>query len=54
MSIKLHFFRSHLDDFLENLGAVNDVQGDRFHQDLKIMETQYQGRFDKHMIADYC
>ena len=43
MSIKLHFWNSHLDQFPENLGAVSDEQGERFHQDLKIMEERYQG-----------
>ena len=54
MSIKLHFLNSHLDQFPENLGAVSDEQGERFHQDLKIMEERYQGRWDKSMMADYC
>ena len=39
---------------LEDLGAVSDEQGERFHQDLKIMEERYQGRWDVHMMADYC
>ena len=29
-----HFLFSHLEKFPENLGAVNDEQGDRFHQNL--------------------
>ena len=33
---------------------MNDEQGDRFHQDIKEMETRYQGRWDIVMIADYC
>ena len=53
MSVKLHNLYSHLDRFPENLGAVSDEQGERFHQDLKTMEERYQGRWDKHMIADY-
>lgn len=54
MSIKLHFLHSHLAEFPENLGAVSDEQGERFHQDLKTMEERYQGRWDVHMMADYC
>ena len=53
MSIKLHFLNSHLDQFPDNLGAVSDEQGERFHQDLKIMEEHYQGHWDKSMMADY-
>ncbi|XP_072257829.1 uncharacterized protein [Pyxicephalus adspersus] len=54
MSIKVHFLHSHLSNFLENLGAVSDEQGERFHQDLKVMEGRLQGRWDVHMMADYC
>ena len=54
MSIKLLFLFSHLDYFPENFGDVSDKQGERFHQDIKIMEERYQGRWDAHMISDYC
>ncbi|KAI6651376.1 hypothetical protein LOD99_5343 [Oopsacas minuta] len=54
MSTKVHFLYSHLDKLPENLGAVSDEQGERFHQDLMTMEERYQGRWDRHMLADYC
>ena len=54
MSIKFHFLHSHLDCFPENLGALSDEQGERFHQDVKEMEERYQGRWDAIMLADYC
>ena len=54
MSIKLYFLHCHLANFLENLGVAGDEQGERFHQDLKVMEERYQGRWDVHMMADYC
>lgn len=54
MSIKVHFLHSHIDKFPSNLGAVSDEQGERFHQDLRVMEERYQGRWDTHMMADYC
>lgn len=54
MSIKVHYLHSHLNCFPENLGDVSDEQGERFHQDMKIMEERYQGRWDVHMMADYC
>ena len=44
MSIKVHFLNSHLHQFPENLGDVSDEQGERFHQDLMVMEERYQGR----------
>ena len=45
---------SHIDRFPEKLGATSDEQGERFHQDIKEMETRYQGRWDAAMMADYC
>ena len=43
MSLKVHFLDSHLNYFLENLGAVSEKQGERFHQGIKEMEKRYQG-----------
>ena len=43
MTIKLHFLHCHLANFPEDLGAVSDEQGERFHQDLKIMEKTLSG-----------
>ncbi|GFU38630.1 uncharacterized protein TNCV_1495621 [Trichonephila clavipes] len=54
MSIKIHFLHSHLDRFPQNLGDFREEQGERFHQDLRTMEECYQGRWDSHMMADYC
>ena len=54
MSIKLHFLHSHLSEFPANCGDVSDEQGERFHQDLKVIEKRYQGRWDTSMMADYC
>ena len=50
----MHFIHSHLKNFLENCGDVSNKQGERFHQDIKLMEEKYQGRWDKIMIAVYC
>ena len=46
MSIKVHFLHYHLDRFPANCGNVSDEQDERFHQDIKEMETRYQGRCD--------
>ncbi|UYV72415.1 hypothetical protein LAZ67_9003037 [Cordylochernes scorpioides] len=43
MSLKIHFLHSHLDFFLDNLGAVSDEHGERFHQAISSMEKRYQG-----------
>ena len=54
MSIKVHFLHNHLNQFPANCGNVSDEQGERSHQDIKEMETRYQGRWDSRMMADYC
>ena len=33
---------------------MSDGPGERFHQDIKEMETRYQRRWDAAMMADYC
>ena len=54
MSLKMHFLHSHLEFFPPNLGDVSDEHGERFHQDISLMESRYQGRFDSNMMGDYC
>ena len=54
MSIKVHYLHSHLSEFPANLGDVSEEQGERFHQDVKVMEERYQGRWNCNMMADYC
>jgi hypothetical protein len=49
MSLKLHFLDSHLDFFPENLGAVSDEHGERFHQEIRTMEKRYQGKWNEAM-----
>ncbi|UYV80326.1 hypothetical protein LAZ67_18002425 [Cordylochernes scorpioides] len=54
MSLKIHFLHSHLDFFPENLGAVSDEHGERFHQAISSMEKRYQGKWSPAMLADDC
>ena len=54
VSLKMHFLHSHLDFFPPNLGKVSDKQGERFHQDISIIEGRYQGHFDANMMGDFC
>jgi len=54
MSLKIHYLHSHLDRFTYNLGEFSEEHGERFHQDMKVMEDRYQGRWNTHMMADYC
>jgi hypothetical protein len=53
MSLKIHFLHSHLDFFPQNLGAVSDKHGERFHQDV-VMGKRYQGKWSVNMLSDYC
>jgi len=53
MSLKIHFLDSHLDFFPENLGAVSDEHGERFHQQMKEIERRYHGFWDAAMMGDY-
>ena len=53
MSLKLHFLHSHLDFFSDNMGDISEEHGERFHQDIKTMESRYSGRWDTAMMGDY-
>jgi hypothetical protein len=53
MSLKIHFLESQL-DFFHNLGEVRDEHGERFHQDIMIIEKRYQGKWTSSKLADYC
>lgn len=54
MSLKLHFLKSHLDNFEENLGDYSDQHGERFHQDIKVIERRYKGKDYRNMLGDHC
>lgn len=54
MSLKMHFLKSHLDYFSENVGAFSEEMGERFHQDFHEKEKHYQGKWNEEMMADYC
>jgi hypothetical protein len=41
MFLNVHFLDSHVDFVPENLGAVTDEHGERFHQDISNMERRY-------------
>ena len=40
MSVKMHYLFSYMNRFPENLGSMSNEQGERFHQDLKEMDTR--------------
>ena len=53
MSLKLHFLHFYLDFFRDNLGNVSKEHGEKFHQDIQMMEKRYQGRWNEAMMGDY-
>ena len=54
MSLKMHFLFSHLDFFPLNCGGVSDEHGERFHQDISVMEHRYKAKWSADMLGDYC
>ena len=36
------------------MGDVSDEHGERFHQEIKIIEERYQGNVSPAMMADFC
>ena len=53
MRIKLHYLYNHLDKFPNNPGDFNEDKDEIFYQDMKLIEEMYQGRCDRHIMADY-
>lgn len=54
MSLKVPFLMSHMDFFPDNMGSVSDEHGERFHQDISVMEKRYKGKWSAAMLADFC
>ncbi|GBN31576.1 hypothetical protein AVEN_40865-1 [Araneus ventricosus] len=55
MSLKLNVFDSHLNFFPQNLGAISDEHGERFHhKDISMFEKRFSGRWNRSMLAEYC
>lgn len=51
MSLKMHFLHSHMDFCPNNLGAVSDEHGERFHQYIT-MQNRYQWHFNTKVMRD--
>jgi hypothetical protein len=54
MSLKLNFLYPHWIFFPENMGAVSNKHGERFHQEFSQTENRYGGKLGPNMLADYC
>jgi hypothetical protein len=44
MSLQMYFSFSHLAFFPLHCGGVSDEHGERFHQDVSVMEQRYKGK----------
>ena len=53
MSLKIYMMHSHLDFFSENMGAVSDEYGERFHQDIAAIDKRFKGKWSENVLADY-
>ena len=53
MSMKVHMLDAHLNEFKENLGAYSEEHGERFHQDIKDIESRYLEQYNGNMVGDY-
>ena len=54
MSLKMHFLFSHLDFFPLYCGDVSNEHGERFHQDISVMQHRYKGKWSAAMSGGYC
>ncbi|GBM27675.1 hypothetical protein AVEN_95339-1 [Araneus ventricosus] len=54
MWFKVHFLHSYLGFFPQNLGAVSEEHGERFHQDIAQFERRFSGKWNASMLAEYC
>ncbi|GBN96993.1 hypothetical protein AVEN_58281-1 [Araneus ventricosus] len=53
-SLKLHVLDSHLNFFPQNLGTISDEHGERFHQDISMIEKRFSERWNRNMLTEYC
>ena len=54
MSLKIHVLHSHPNFSPPNLGAVSDEHGERFHEYITKMESNYQGKWNPGIMGDFC
>lgn len=53
MTPKVHYLHQHLDFFRDNLGKISDEHGERFHQQIKLIEQRFQGKNNENMLAEF-
>lgn len=52
-SPKIHYLHQHLDFFKDNLGKISDEHGERFHQQIKLIEERFLGKNVESMLAEF-
>lgn len=52
-SLKIHFLESHLDFFPKNLGEFSDEHGEKFHQEIALIEGRFKGKNSCRMLEEY-
>lgn len=54
INIKVQLLHSHLRRVPDNLSDSGEGQGERLHQNIKVMEKMYPNRWDRRNTADNC
>ncbi|GBM35655.1 hypothetical protein AVEN_244537-1 [Araneus ventricosus] len=54
MSLKLHFLDFQLEFFPANCGKFSDEHGERFHQNMSVIEQRYRRMWSASMLGDCC
>ena len=54
MSLKIRFLHPQLGFFPFNCGDVSNEHGEKFLQDIAVMEKRYQGKCSSALVADFC
>ena len=53
MYLKINFLHSHLEFFPPKLGDASNKQGERFHQDISVVEKRFHCLFHANMMSDF-
>lgn len=53
MTPKMHYLHQHLDFFRDHLGKISDEHGERFHQQIKLIEERFRGKRIENMLAEF-
>jgi site-specific DNA-adenine methylase len=54
IALKIHILHSHLKFFPPNQRAVSDEHGERYRQDISIVEKKLAAKSSRNMLVEYC